>query len=103
MNRTPDEAPTTGLYSHIPITDLNELLLDHSAASFLFRCGSADMLIVDRAALPGPTSVVIVEARQGYSVEPYAGQKSWGVVTYRLHRLTLYLIAFAVPILSLTK
>jgi hypothetical protein len=69
----------------LPALDLNDLLLDHPAASFLFRCGD-DILIVDRAALPNNRSLVLVELASGYSVESYSGQRTWGVVTYQVRK-----------------
>lgn len=67
--------------------DLNELLFDHPAASFIFKIGN-DLLVVDRALTPSDDSLVLVERPSGYRLEPYNGQRSWGVVTYRIARLT---------------
>lgn len=100
MHRTPDEPPVAGRFSLIPTLDLNELLLDHTAASFLFRCSETnDLVVVDRAAKPGLGSSVIVETANGFSVEPYIGQRPWGVVTYRIRRLAVSLIVLAIHIL----
>lgn len=69
----------------IPILDLNDLLLDHPAASFVFRC-EKDLLIVDRATDPDNGSLVIVRTDKGFAAEIYHGQDIWGVVTYHLHK-----------------
>jgi hypothetical protein len=73
--------------SAIPLLDLNELLLEHPAASFVFRC-DGELLIADRAGVPHEGSLVLVLAPHGFAVEPYSGQESWGVVTYLLHKIS---------------
>lgn len=69
----------------VPTLDLNDLLIDHPAASYIFRC-DGDILIVDRAAHPHRDSMVIVELKRGFVLEIYHGQDAWGVVTYQLHK-----------------
>ena len=65
--------------------DLNEMLIDHPGASFIFQLGD-DLAIVDRAAKPDDTSMVIVEGRNGFLVEAYHRQEIFGVITYRIYR-----------------
>lgn len=67
--------------------DLNDLLLDHPAASFIFEVGD-DLAIADRAANPTEGGLVIVEAGRDFFAEPYHGQQVFAVITYILHRLT---------------
>lgn len=70
----------------LPPLDLNELLLDHPAASFIFEC-DGDVMIVDRAVKPHTGSTVVVEAEQGFVIEIFHGQNAWGVVIYHLHKI----------------
>ena len=65
--------------------DLNDLLIDHPGASFIFQVGE-DLAIVDRAATPDDTCMVVVENTSGFIVETYHRQKIFGVITYRIHR-----------------
>ena len=67
------------------VVDLNDLLIDHPGASFIFQLGD-DLAIVDRAAIPDNASMVIVENDDGFSVDLYRRQKIFGVITYRIHR-----------------
>lgn len=81
-----DRAPV-GVGPFLPTLDLNEMLLDHPAASFIFRYGDTDdLLIVDCAAVPDVDSLVIVNTYSQFSVEFYTGQDTWGVITYHLHK-----------------
>lgn len=73
--------------SAIPTLDLNELLLEHPAASFVFSC-DGNLLIVDRAGTPHEGSLVLIKTSHGYLVALYTGQETWGVVTYQLHKTT---------------
>lgn len=70
----------------VPVFDLNERLLDHPAASFVFRQRN-DLLIVDRAARATEGSLVITEKNYKYRTEAYHGQPIWGVITYRIEAL----------------
>jgi hypothetical protein len=65
--------------------DLNELLIDHPGASFVFQLGN-DLAIVDRAAKPDDMSMVIVSSKDGFLVEPFCHQDIFGVVIYRISR-----------------
>lgn len=65
--------------------DLNDLLVDHPGASFIFQVGK-DLAIVDRAAIPDDTCMVVVQNTGGFTVETYHRQKIFGVITYRIHR-----------------
>lgn len=68
------------------VLDLNDLLLDHPAASFIFQLGR-DLAIVDRAAIPDDTSMVVIETSHGFAVELYRHQPIFGVVTYRIFKV----------------
>jgi hypothetical protein len=74
----PDPYPT--------VLDLNDLLLDHSAASYVFQIGTK-IAIVDRAGQPKEGCMVIVEATGGFLVEPYRQQVIFGVVTHLIQKL----------------
>lgn len=71
---------------YCPALDLNDLLLDHPAASFVFQVGG-NLAIVDRAAFPEGDCTVIVETASGFTAEPYQHQIIFGVVTYLIHRV----------------
>ena len=71
----------------VPTIDLNELIFDHPAASFLFNL-NGNLLVIDRALTPNRESLVLVESEFGYSLEPYIGQDVWGVATYLLKKIS---------------
>lgn len=85
-SKTPDPLLTTNAPSENPVIDLNELLFDHPAANFIFRLDD-EYLIVDRAILPTDGSLILTRNHDGYALEAYHGQPSWGVVTYEIKRL----------------
>lgn len=69
----------------VATVDLNELLIDHPGASFIFQLGD-DLAIVDRAVKPDDASMVIVESKEGFLVEPFHRQRIFGVITYRIYK-----------------
>lgn len=79
--------------------ELNDLLLDHPAASYVFRSGPDVYLIVDRAMLPRAGSLVLVQQPHGYTIQPFTGQESWGVITYKVCRVVTVLICLAIYLL----
>lgn len=81
-----DLGDASALHPH-PVLDLNDLLIDHPAASFVFRVGSK-LAIVDRAAFPEEDCIVIVETATGFVVESYHRQVIFGVITYLIKRTT---------------
>lgn len=64
-----------------PTVDLNSLLFAHPAATFIFQL-SQGLAIVDRAVAPTGESLVMVEHKEEFEIEPYHGQLIFGVVTY---------------------
>ena len=76
------EAPTSPYLSTL---DLNDLLLDHPAASFVFQVGSR-LAIVDRAAIPEEDCLVMVQIAGGFAIETYRRQVIFGVITYLIKR-----------------
>jgi hypothetical protein len=70
---------------YVAALDLNDLLIDHPGASFIFQLGS-DIAIVDRAAIPDDASMVVVENEGRFIVDLYRHQKIFGVITYRIRR-----------------
>lgn len=85
-SRDPDRPFTAKPASENPPIDLNELLFDHPAASFVFRLDN-EYLIVDRAILPSDGSLILTQNGDGYALEAYHGQPAWGVVTYEIRHL----------------
>lgn len=85
-SHVPDPLLTTLPLPANMVIDLNELLFDHPAANFIFRLDN-DYLIVDRAVSPSDGSLVLTNNRDGYAVEAYHGQTSWGVITCQIKRL----------------
>lgn len=83
-----DLSHSHSLFSSPPEIDLNDLLLEHPAASFVFRCGDADYIVVDRAATPSNNSLVLVERDGSFTVDSYHGQPVWGVITRLLRKLS---------------
>lgn len=68
------------------VVDLNDLLLDHPAASFIFEL-SSDLAIVDRVTVPDKGNLVVVGlSNTEFAVESYNGQEIFGVVIYLIHR-----------------
>lgn len=91
MKGNPDQPPLdVGPSPSTPVLDLNELLLDHPCASFVFRCPlTDDIMIVDRVAQPEHGAMVIVKDGKGFLIETFEGQDTWGVVMYQIHKLAL--------------
>ena len=77
--------------------DLNELVIDHPAATFFMRVvvskyglRSGDLLVVDRSISPRSDSVLVVERDGDLAVERVRTLNeetvSWGVVTHVIRR-----------------
>lgn len=94
----PNPATDTSLHT----LDFNQLLIEHTASTFMFRIDGAewedagvfagDIAVVDRALDPRKTDVVIWwnESQGEFSITTYAAMpkeaRLWGVVTATIHQ-----------------
>lgn len=94
--------PNPATDSSLRSLDLNKLLIQHSASTYLFRVRGSewenagvfdgDIAIIDRGLDPRKTDIVIwwSETSNGFSISPYkkvpAEATLWGTITATIHQ-----------------